>query len=117
MKSFVFAAVLSGIASATKFPATKDELQLQDYGSLSSLFDRYVSHFHKEYSAAERKEHFSIFQDRVEQIFEWNSETKTFTKGINQFTDLDDAARREYVMPETLLKDVCTISIICTYYT
>jgi hypothetical protein len=105
MKSAILATIFSGALSSSVFPGTMEEFRLQD-DSMSSLFDRYLTHFGKSYSVAEKREHFAIFEDRVAKIFDWNRDSKSFVKGINKFTDLDDISRREFVMPETSLKDV-----------
>ena len=109
MKSIAFAALLSGSFATLTFPSSKEEFRVLDNLSMTSLFDRYISHFGKSYNHEEKKKHFEIFQERVLRIFEWNAASNSFTKGINQFTDLDDDMRRLYVMPETPVETVRVI--------
>lgn len=48
---------------------------------------------------------FELFSSRVKHILDWNSESHSYKKGINRFTDMTDDERKKFVMPERNAKE------------
>jgi len=96
----VLLGIVSSISALKGFPATWDEFKVSaDAGDLKSLYKRYSSHF------AKNADNFELFSSRVKDILDWNSESHSYKKGINRFTDMTDDERRKFVMPEVNAKE------------
>lgn len=93
--------VVAVISAADKFPRTWADFEKSDGSSFEALFKRYTSAFDKSFQDSKtQKYHYQVFTDRTKSIFDWNNGVHSYTKGITMFTDLDDASRANFVMPE-----------------
>ena len=60
-------------------------------------FNNFINNFKKEYKTIEELEHrFLIFQDNLEYIQQINQEERSYTLGINQFTDMTQKEYSEF---------------------
>ena len=100
-KSIILAISLYSV-SAANFPTTWSEFEAQDKRSTTTLFERFKSHFGKQYESADtEKAHLAIFEERIKAYFDWNADSShAFVKGINKFTDMNMDTRQQFVMPE-----------------
>ena len=93
--------------ATTEFPRNWDDFAKSDGNNFQSLYARYKSSFGKSFlSVDDESFHFQIFQSRVTQIFDWNKEAHSYTKGITPFSDLSDDERNQFVMPDTAVNKV-----------
>jgi hypothetical protein len=105
-KLIIALAVFFQVAVSEKtvgLPKTWQQFELQNGKSMENLYSQYKQAFKtKVYTATDEKLHFNLFTDRVRSVFDWNSNgTHSYSKGINQFSDMTTDERRHYVMPET----------------
>jgi hypothetical protein len=87
-------------------PSTWEEFTLH-HRSMENLFGSFKKVFNKSFTnSEEEKQHFNHFVTRVKTIFDWNdpknAKTRTYTRGINRFTDLSVEERQRFIMPETM---------------
>jgi C1A family cysteine protease len=52
------------------------------------MFSKYKENYNKDYSPSEEEHRFMAFMNNIKRIEEHNSQHKSWTKGVNQFTDL-----------------------------
>jgi hypothetical protein len=110
-RSIIFVALAAAGAFAhgentISMPSTWEEFTLH-HRSMENLFGAFKKVFNKSFTNHdEEKQHFDHFVNRVKTIFDWNDpknvKTRTYTRGINRFTDLSVEERKRFIMPETI---------------
>ncbi len=104
-------------AMNVEMPKNWQQFEKMHGNSMEKLFAQYKLSFDKKFESKHAEEsHFQVFTDRVRSILDWNKDTtKSYTKGINRFTDLTADERRKFVMPETKMEVINTLVFVSQF--
>jgi len=93
MKSSVLCVVLFSLCASFVVVASA-----RSEASYAKEFSNFVTKFHKKYdSKEETTRRFGIFSEKLDQIDAHNAQKKSFTRGINKFSDLTAEEYRQYL--------------------
>jgi cathepsin L len=85
------------VALAAAAPVASSQPPKADELTMAYTFEQYVQHFQKEYDSAAFAEHKAIFeQNKRRAIVHNQNPDATYTKGINQFTDMSAADLKRF---------------------